>query len=336
MLIPSKLLSTSVHPPIVSRRQNQNQNSSNASPANHDANANGNTPRRGAANITRDPTQPNGRGFGGFGRGEGGALGGAVPKPGVIGGGVVPPPGEGKAPGVLGGGFGGVGKRIGRGRGEGTEGASGETNLTRRPDTPLTSIQDRQRMPVLGELPGLLLATLKAYLALGDRRPPLLPNRRSTKSTNRQSHPCRLSRNLRRSSVAGESDLRPSREPERRMMPRIRALATLPCNPPALRSSGERPWVRSDRVDLPLPSICRSPRRRRACRSLPRLLRPRCPTATQHSSFPSRYTRHQHRRLPRSNPRSRMFTVSSGSTKTHRVTNTVSPPARSLHQSALG
>lgn len=86
--------------------------------------ANGHTSRRSAANITRDPTQPSGRGFnGGFGRGEGGALAGAIGKPGVIGGGAVPPPGEGKAPGVLGGGFGGVGKRgVLRGRNDAAEG----------------------------------------------------------------------------------------------------------------------------------------------------------------------------------------------------------------------
>lgn len=86
---------------------------------------NGHTSRRSTANVTRDPTQPNGRGFtGGFGRGEGGALAGAIGKPGVIGGGVVPPPGEGKAPGVLGGGFGGVGKRgVLRGRNDAVEGS---------------------------------------------------------------------------------------------------------------------------------------------------------------------------------------------------------------------
>lgn len=87
-----------------------------------EGNVNGHTSRRSVANVTRDPTQPNSRGFGGFGRGEGGALAGAIGKPGVIGGGVVPPPGEGKAPGVLGGGFGGVGKRLVRGRNDAADG----------------------------------------------------------------------------------------------------------------------------------------------------------------------------------------------------------------------
>lgn len=75
---------------------------------------NGTPNSRRPAVVTRDPAQPNGRGFSGFGRGEGGALGGGSGKPGVIGGGVIGP-GDVKVPGVLGGGFGGV-KRLGRPR----------------------------------------------------------------------------------------------------------------------------------------------------------------------------------------------------------------------------
>jgi len=66
----------------------------------------------------------NGRsGFGGFGRGEGGALGGnGGAKPGSSGGGLMSPgAGDGRIPGSLGGGFGGVGKRLGRGRTESSD-----------------------------------------------------------------------------------------------------------------------------------------------------------------------------------------------------------------------
>jgi PERQ amino acid-rich with GYF domain-containing protein len=72
---------------------------------------------------------PNGRaGFGGFGRGEGGALGGgAVGRFGTIGNGALGGgAGEGRAPGALGGGFGGVGKRIGARRAESGEIGPGE------------------------------------------------------------------------------------------------------------------------------------------------------------------------------------------------------------------
>lgn len=126
-----QILSSSVHPPMP-RRVPQTPaggggggGGAGGSQTLNEPNVNGHTPRRAVANVTRDPTQPNGRGFGGFGRGEGGALAGAIGKPGVIGGGAVPPPGEGKAPGVLGGGFGGVGKRLVRGRTEPTDGSSG-------------------------------------------------------------------------------------------------------------------------------------------------------------------------------------------------------------------
>ncbi|KAL1407608.1 kinesin-like protein [Vanrija albida] len=98
-----RLLSTSVHPPMPTRRPQQH-NNNNAS----DNSAPG--ARRGSAAPGREtagPQQPNGRaGFGGFGRGEGGAFGGGAKLAGTI--------AEGRQPGGLGGGFGGVGKRAPR------------------------------------------------------------------------------------------------------------------------------------------------------------------------------------------------------------------------------
>nr|XP_018259158.1 uncharacterized protein I303_08702 [Kwoniella dejecticola CBS 10117]OBR81316.1 hypothetical protein I303_08702 [Kwoniella dejecticola CBS 10117] len=112
--IEKKLLATSVHPPMPSRRQNTHGNANNVNNA---------TP-----NPT-DPPTPNGlpsRRAGGFARGEGGAFGGGLGgKIGTIGGGLMSPGGlDSKAPGALGGGFGGVGKRLGRVRGDAAEAGS--------------------------------------------------------------------------------------------------------------------------------------------------------------------------------------------------------------------
>jgi len=85
-----------------------------SNPSTSESAPNGTPNSRRSGGVSRDPAQPNGRGFSGFGRGEGGALGGGVPKPGVIGGGMINT-GDSKIPGVLGGGFGGV-KRLGRTR----------------------------------------------------------------------------------------------------------------------------------------------------------------------------------------------------------------------------
>ncbi|WWC91225.1 uncharacterized protein L201_006167 [Kwoniella dendrophila CBS 6074] len=106
--IEKKLLASSVHPPLPNRRQNTHGNAVNAN-----------------ANPVEPPT-PNGlpsRRTGGFARGEGGAFGGGLGgKIGTIGGGMISPGGlDSKAPGALGGGFGGVGKRLGRVRGEAAE-----------------------------------------------------------------------------------------------------------------------------------------------------------------------------------------------------------------------
>ncbi|WVQ63939.1 uncharacterized protein L199_002096 [Kwoniella botswanensis] len=112
--IEKKLLATSIHPPPPTRRQNTHGNASNVN------------------TNTAEPPTPNGlpsRRAGGFARGEGGAFGGGLGgKIGTIGGGLISPGGlESKAPGGLGGGFGGVGKRLGRVRGDaaeiGTDGA---------------------------------------------------------------------------------------------------------------------------------------------------------------------------------------------------------------------
>ncbi|WVQ81229.1 hypothetical protein IAT38_003351 [Cryptococcus sp. DSM 104549] len=107
--VEKKLLATSVHPAAPARRT-----------AGHTAGA-----------PSADHTSTNGlptRRAAGFGRGEGGAFGGGGGlgggKIGTIGGGMLSPGGlDHKAPGALGGGFGGVAKRMARPRGEG-----GETN----------------------------------------------------------------------------------------------------------------------------------------------------------------------------------------------------------------
>jgi hypothetical protein len=64
-----QIFSTSVHPVVQPRRTQQ-------APATPGAEQGNNTPARraGQAGVTRDPTQPNGRGFGNFGRGDGGIL----------------------------------------------------------------------------------------------------------------------------------------------------------------------------------------------------------------------------------------------------------------------
>ncbi|WVQ93228.1 hypothetical protein IAU59_000293 [Kwoniella sp. CBS 9459] len=103
--IEKKLLATTIHPPPPTRRQ----------------------PTHNAVNPPTtnsvEPATPNGlpsrRGVG-FARGEGGAFGGGLGgKIGTIGGGLISPGGlDSKAPGALGGGFGGVSKRLGRNRNE--------------------------------------------------------------------------------------------------------------------------------------------------------------------------------------------------------------------------
>ena len=123
-----QIFSTSVHPVVQPRRTQQ-------APATPGAEQGNNTPARraGQAGVTRDPTQPNGRGFGNFGRGDGGILSAGGIKSGVIGGGAVASPaGDGKAPGVLGGGFGGVGKRLVRGRNEGSDSPSGASTIVQQ------------------------------------------------------------------------------------------------------------------------------------------------------------------------------------------------------------
>lgn len=89
---------------------------------------NGHAARRSAAPLAngKDSSAPgSGRGaFGGFGRGEGGAFGGG--KIGTIGSG---PPSAGletRGPGTLGGGFGGVPKRLGTRRTESSDMGAGE------------------------------------------------------------------------------------------------------------------------------------------------------------------------------------------------------------------
>ena len=127
---PRQLFATSIHPPVLTRRPMP----PHTSVANEIPATNGAPSRRpfGAPGSSRDPsaTLVNGRapGFGGFGRGEGGALGGGVVgKSATSGGGMMSPGGsEGRAPGVLGGGFGGVAKRLGRGRTESGD-AAGES-----------------------------------------------------------------------------------------------------------------------------------------------------------------------------------------------------------------
>ncbi|BEJ15844.1 hypothetical protein CspHIS471_0504490 [Cutaneotrichosporon sp. HIS471] len=105
--VEKRILSTSVHPPVVSRRQ----------PQAHTGTSHGNNP--GEAALPRRVPQPamkettnvntapsRGTAFGGFGRGEGGAFGGSKYTSGAL--------GEGRQPGAIGGGFGGVGKRTTR------------------------------------------------------------------------------------------------------------------------------------------------------------------------------------------------------------------------------
>ena len=123
-LTDQQLLSTSVHPPAPSRRPVANSNLP-IDPAI----ANSPLPRRTlgpqGAKDSAPPTSGRGGGFGGFARGEGGAFGNVgTGKIGTIGGAVIP--GEGKMPGALGGGFGGVGRRMGRGRTESGDAGPGE------------------------------------------------------------------------------------------------------------------------------------------------------------------------------------------------------------------
>lgn len=88
-----QILSTSVHPALSTRRQ-LNQTNTTGEHA-----TNGLPTRRNA----------------GFTRSEGGAFSGSLGKMGSFGGGVLSPGGiDHKAPGALGGGFGGVAKRMSR------------------------------------------------------------------------------------------------------------------------------------------------------------------------------------------------------------------------------
>lgn len=128
-----QILSTAVHPVMPRRPQQQAPSTPSA-----DQKSDGPTRRSGPASVTRDPTQPNGRGFGNFGRGEGGILAAGGIKSGVIGGGAVASPGDGKAPGVLGGGFGGVGKRMARGRNDVSDSPSGKSQCSSEVNHKLT------------------------------------------------------------------------------------------------------------------------------------------------------------------------------------------------------
>ncbi|WVR09078.1 hypothetical protein IAU60_006139 [Kwoniella sp. DSM 27419] len=108
--IEKKLLATSIHPPMPNRRQGTHTAVTPANPA-EPATPNGIPSRRGV----------------GFARGEGGAFGGSLGGKigGTIGGGMLSPGGlESKAPGALGGGFGGVSKRLGRVRNEAGDAAA--------------------------------------------------------------------------------------------------------------------------------------------------------------------------------------------------------------------
>ncbi|GMK55830.1 hypothetical protein CspeluHIS016_0208860 [Cutaneotrichosporon spelunceum] len=105
--VEKRILSTSVHPPVVSRRQPQAH--TNTSHGNNSGEAA--LPRRApqpamkdSSNLSTAPSR--GTAFGGFGRGEGGAFGGSKYTSGAL--------GEGRQPGAIGGGFGGVGKRTTR------------------------------------------------------------------------------------------------------------------------------------------------------------------------------------------------------------------------------
>ncbi|WVF65563.1 hypothetical protein IAT40_000292 [Kwoniella sp. CBS 6097] len=121
--IEKKLLATSIHPPPPTRRQPTHNavNSSNPVPS------------------SAEPATPNGlpsrRGVG-FARGEGGAFGGGLGgKIGTIGGGLISPGGlDSKAPGALGGGFGGVSKRLGRNRNEPTGEATADSPRSTGPN----------------------------------------------------------------------------------------------------------------------------------------------------------------------------------------------------------
>ncbi|EAL20161.1 hypothetical protein CNBF2380 [Cryptococcus deneoformans B-3501A] len=111
-----KILATSVHPALSTRRQLNQTNT----PGEHATN--GLSTRRNA----------------GFTRGEGGAFSGSLGKMGSFGGGVLSPSGiDHKAPGALGGGFGGVAKRMSR-RNEDVGGESRSSAATWRsgPKTP--------------------------------------------------------------------------------------------------------------------------------------------------------------------------------------------------------
>lgn len=152
-----RLLASSVHPPAVTRRQanNSNAHASNANTGAATGTANGAVGDAGvvgsnpqSANPARRSMAPLAAGggvrdgslaaggrtaFGGFGRGEGGALGGggagAKFGSGAIGGGVQSPGtvgAEGRMPGALGGGFGGVGRRMGQRRNDNPDPAAGE------------------------------------------------------------------------------------------------------------------------------------------------------------------------------------------------------------------
>ncbi|OCF39763.1 hypothetical protein I317_06425 [Kwoniella heveanensis CBS 569] len=119
--VEKKLLATSIHPPPPTRRQ-PTHNATNAPSAN-----------------PTEPATPNGlpsrRGVG-FARGEGGAFGGGLGgKIGTIGGGLISPGGlDSKAPGALGGGFGGVSKRLGRNRTEAVGDAAADSPRSTGPN----------------------------------------------------------------------------------------------------------------------------------------------------------------------------------------------------------
>lgn len=110
-----RILSTTIHPPMPNRRQPTHGNA-HAHGGRADANQDPSIPQRRGPAPPKDaglPAQPSGDRragpFAGFGRGEGGAFGGVGAA--KFGNNPLPESREGRQPGSLGGGFGGVGKR---------------------------------------------------------------------------------------------------------------------------------------------------------------------------------------------------------------------------------
>lgn len=161
-----QLLASSVHPsnPVRQRMAPNDRNDRQERGDRGDREQiNGHTPRRpaGTQATGKDNTAPSsGRAaFGGFGRGEGGAFGGG--KIGSIGSG--PPSGlETRGPGGIGGGFGGVSKRLSTRRTESSDLGGGEsaTPIALMSDATSTSIRGsapwRAARPASGTFEGVL------------------------------------------------------------------------------------------------------------------------------------------------------------------------------------